>query len=189
MGLGTFYNMCIKISKPGDILVFVHDDIYIHDWFVATSVRKAMTHFSVVGPAGSRTPDLSQPSWILNFTDDLKPLGWQEEAGLSGAVSHLTPESPQVTYFGEAPSPCLLLDGLFLALDADAVKGKDLQFDEQFDFHCYDLDFCRAATKAGLAIGTWPIPVTHASIGAFGTARWRKAARRYLAKWSQGSAV
>ncbi len=57
-----------------------------------------------------------------------------------------------------------MLDGLFLAVSMQTlISAKDLRFDEQFDFHFYDLDFCRSAGKKEVSMGTWPISVTHAS--------------------------
>jgi GT2 family glycosyltransferase len=60
-----------------------------------------------------------------------------------------------------------------------------VKFDERFDFHFYDMDFCRGAEKAGLRIGTWPIAVTHASGALFGTPAWRSALQVYLDKWGE----
>ena len=58
-----------------------------------------------------------------------------------------------------------------------------MRFDERFDFHFYDLDFCRTARQAGLSIGTWPIAMTHQSKGAFGSDGWIDGLARYRAKW------
>jgi GT2 family glycosyltransferase len=56
-------------------------------------------------------------------------------------------------------------------------------FDEQFDFHFYDMDFCRTARRAGLSLGTWPISVTHQSSGSFGNPSWSTAHSQYWKKW------
>ena len=101
----------------------------------------------------------------------------------SGAVNHFDYTCPDVTVYGPTPMPCLLLDGLFLAVRTQAVKEAGLRFDERFRFHCYDLDFCRSALQRGLRIGTWPIAVTHDSGGAFGSASFKEGARAYLDKW------
>jgi GT2 family glycosyltransferase len=63
------------------------------------------------------------------------------------------------------------------------LAAKGLRFDTQFEFHCYDLDFCRQASQRGLRIGTWPIAVTHNSGGNFKSESFKRAARQYLAKW------
>ncbi len=75
------------------------------------------------------------------------------------------------------------MDGLFLAVNTGRVLEKSIKFDEEFEFHFYDLDFCRQCISNGLILGTWPIAVTHASGGAFGSEPWREAAQRYIDKW------
>ena len=119
-------------------------------------------------------------------------LGWQQGPGiqLSGAVSHgvrdATPHPPLVSLgaYGPVSADCDLLDGLFLAARIESLRLCGVRFDEQFDFHLYDLDFCRQAKRAGLRLWTWPILVTHASGGAFCTPEWKAGARRYLDKWA-----
>ncbi len=60
------------------------------------------------------------------------------------------------------------MDGVFLAAKKSALTEYAVTFDPQFDFHFYDMDFCRTARKAGLTLGTWLVKLTHQSAGAFG---------------------
>lgn len=182
-GLSEAYNQFLDQAPAGAFLLFVHDDVYIHDWFFVQRLEEAFTRFDVVGLAGNRVPDLRQPSWALRFDGDEAPLGWQDPSQLSGAVGHGDPARPSVTVYGPCPAACPLLDGLFLAVNVDALRAASVRFDPRFRFHGYDLDFCRAATAAGLRVGTWPIAVTHASGGSFGAEDWKHAARLYKAKW------
>lgn len=182
-GLSSYYNRCLDGCGPEDIALFMHDDVYIHNWYLVDHLREAINYFDIVGVVGSRSPDLSQPSWGLSFNEALEPKGWQKGAGFSGSVSHFTPEEPQISYYGDAPAACVLLDGLFLAVDVGKLRQAGVRFDPVFRFHCYDIDFCRSAGKAGLSLGTWGIPVTHASSGSFDSDAWREAARLYLKKW------
>lgn len=188
VGLSEAYNHMLSRCDDNDILVLVHDDVYIHEWLLVDRLQEAVRSFDVVGLAGSATPDLEQPSWLLRFDDTLAPVGLQEKPGASGAVGHSNHTQPAVSYYGVSPSPCQLLDGLFLAVQVGKVRRAGVQFDPQFRFHCYDIDFCRSAVKAGLRVGTWPINVTHKSGGRFDTDDFRKAARLYLQKWSGGGA-
>ena len=71
----------------------------------------------------------------------------------------------------------------FIAVRREFAQNGSVFFDERFDFHFYDLDFCRTARRAGLSIGTWPISLTHQSDGAFGSPSWRAGYERYLNKW------
>jgi GT2 family glycosyltransferase len=63
------------------------------------------------------------------------------------------------------------------------LQEHNVRFDPRFDFHFYDLDFCRTARQKGLRLGTWPICVTHQGKGAFGTPEWRRNHQAYLTKW------
>jgi GT2 family glycosyltransferase len=90
-----------------------------------------------------------------------------------------------VSWYGPAPAACELLDGVFLAARRSVLRRKGVLFDPAFQFHCYDLDFCRTARSRGLTLGTWPIAITHRSGGNFGAA-WDVAADAYLRKWGEG---
>ena len=187
-GLSEIFNQAIDATDPGTDLVFVHDDVYLNDWFLTLHVAEALRHFDVVGLAGSQNPDLSQPSWGLQFDADLNPLGWQPELRRSGAVNHFDYTCPDVMVYGPTPMPCVLLDGLFIAVRTSLIKERQIRFDERFRFHCYDIDFCRSAVQKQLRVGTWPIAVTHDSGGGFGSAAFKESARAYLDKWRAADA-
>jgi hypothetical protein len=190
-GLSAVYNRALAESSPETLLVFVHDDVFIHDPTLIWSLRKAHEAAQVVGLAGSSGSDFAEPSWLLHFDGELRPMGWQGSLASSGAVSHCPSDLPpgevpllNLTLFGEAPARVDLLDGLFLSVDVGAMQSAQVQFDERFDFHLYDLDLCRSAAAKGLVLATWPIVVTHGSGGNFDSESWRSGARRYLAKWA-----
>jgi GT2 family glycosyltransferase len=88
-----------------------------------------------------------------------------------------------VSYFGPTPADCELLDGLFIAANASALRERGVKFDERFDFHFYDMDFCRSTRAVGLRLGTWPICLSHQSVGALGTPGWSRNYAAYLNKW------
>jgi GT2 family glycosyltransferase len=186
LGLSQIFNQVLDATDPGTDLVFLHDDVYLNDWFVAPHVAMALSNFDVVGLAGSANPDLSQPSWGLHFNAELEPQGWQPGLRRSGAVNHFEYTSPDVMLYGPAPMACTLLDGLFLAVKTSVIKERGVRFDTRFKFHCYDIDFCRSAAQKQLRLGTWPIAVTHDSGGNFGSAAFKEAARLYLDKWRVG---
>jgi GT2 family glycosyltransferase len=195
-GLPEIYNAAIESADKNTFLLFVHDDVFIHDVFLGHRLNEAMMGADVVGLAGSRSSDPRQPSWLLKFNAELDAVAWQQDPdiALSGAVSHmrttqldegerLPPPEPHLSIYGETPAECHLLDGLFLAAKAWQLKNTGLRFDPRFAFHLYDLDFCRSARKVGLKLGTWPILVTHASPGNFQSDAFKEGARRYLSKW------
>lgn len=187
-GLSQVYNEALESTTDAAALLFVHDDVYLHDWFIVQRVMEAISVYDVVGIAGSVNPDLRQPSWGLAFDANLRPTGWQPALKRSGAVGHSDSADPDLSVYGDIPQTCQLLDGVLLAVNAQVVRATGVRFDETFRFHLYDLDFCRSATKAGLTLGTWPISVTHKSRGNFDNDEFRDAATRYLSKWDTSPA-
>jgi GT2 family glycosyltransferase len=108
---------------------------------------------------------------------------WDDRAHLSGSVAHGTRPFGSVSFFGPVPAECELLDGVFIAARTAALLKNEVFFDSRFDFHFYDMDFCRSARQRGLHLGTWPICLTHQSGGAFGTPPWQLKYREYMEKW------
>jgi GT2 family glycosyltransferase len=179
IGLPAIYNSRIVAPGGPDILVFIHDDVWIDDLFFVDRVIEGLRNFDLIGVAGNRRRVPNQPSWSFVSAE----LTWDERANLSGAVAHGYQPFGAVSHFGPAPAACELLDGVLLAARKSLLVARKVLFDPRFDFHFYDLDFCRAARQAGLRLGTWPISITHQSGGAFGGERWRELYRAYLAKW------
>jgi hypothetical protein len=190
VGLSTLYNRAIESTSPGTILLFVHDDVFIHDPFVCERLVQGLHGADVLGLAGNRN-ETSEPSWALAFEGEaLRCTGWQSGGQFAGAVSHgqdrdlSKPPAVSLGIYGPPSAPVELLDGLFLAARAGALRDAGVSFDERFAFHLYDLDFCRQARRAGLSLRTTPILVTHGSPGDYASADWRAAARLYLDKWA-----
>ncbi len=177
-GLPEVFNARINAPDGHDILVFVHDDVWINDYFIADRVVIGLKTFDVIGVAGNRRRVQNQPAWYLdsNFTWDID--------NLSGRLAHGYHPFGAISVYGEVPAECELLDGVFLAAQKSRLRTADVEFDPCFDFDFYDLDFCRTARKNGLRLGTWPICITHQSQGAFGSPRWEERYRLYLKKWN-----
>ena len=178
-GLPEVYNERIAAPDGADILAFVHDDVWIDDYFLADRVVEGLEEYDVIGVAGNRRRVRNQPAWPwidAEFNRD----DWRN---LSGSVAHGPDPCGQVTFFGAAPAQCELLDGVFLAASKSRLVASSVRFDPTFDFHFYDMDFCRSARQRGLRLGTWPICLTHQSVGAFRTAPWREKYELYLEKW------
>jgi GT2 family glycosyltransferase len=187
-GLSKLFNAALDKTDADTNLLFVHDDVYINDWFLTQRLAEAFERYDVVGLAGSSNPDLSQPSWGLRFDQNLNATGWQPGVQRSGAVNHFDYACPNVSIYGPTPMDCTLLDGVFLGVKTSLLAERGVRFDPRFSFHCYDIDFCRSAAARGLRIGTWPISVTHDSGGAYGSDAFKRAARAYLDKWSSARA-
>lgn len=179
--LPTVYNARINSPESERILIFIHDDIWIDDYFLADRITQGLQTFDVIGVAGNRRRVPNQPGWL--FIDDT--FTWDERINLSGSVAHNSHPFGEISFFGIVPAECELLDGLFLAARKSTLNAAKVQFDSRFEFDFYDLDFCRSARKNGLRLGTWPICLTHQSNGAggFGSQKWHKMYRVYREKW------
>jgi len=178
-GLPEIYNERIAAADAQSLLVFIHDDVWIDDFFFGDRIVEGLHAFDVIGVAGNRRRTRDQPAWA--FVDTR--FTWDDRANLSGSVAHGKHPFGAVSYFGSVPSECELLDGAFLAAAKSVLAERGVAFDPRFDFHFYDMDFNRSARQRGLRLGTWPICLTHQSSGAFGGWRWQEQYRDYLAKW------
>jgi hypothetical protein len=181
-GLPVVYNTAIRESAADPaILIFLHDDVHLLDFYWPTRVAQGLAKFDILGLAGNRRRVPRQPAW--RFIDD--KFTRDDRENLSGVVAH--GKNWPADYFGAYGPPgheVKLLDGVMLAARSETLLSKDVLFDEAFDFHFYDLDFCRTAEQRGLRMGTWGISIMHESNGVFGSPQWRDGYERYLAKWT-----
>jgi GT2 family glycosyltransferase len=110
---------------------------------------------------------------------------WDQPENLSGRIGHGSGFPCPVSHYGPTPQKCLLLDGLLLAVRSNILHKHGLRFDERFQFHFYDMDFCRQAEQLGVSMGTWPIGVIHESGGSVGSESWRAGLAAYFDKWGE----
>jgi GT2 family glycosyltransferase len=179
VGLPAVFNARLLAPEGQGVLVFVHDDVWIDDYFLVDRILAGLQSYDVIGVAGNRRRVPRQPAWAFvdeNFT-------WDDRANLSGAVAHGDFPFGNIVSYGTVPAQCELLDGVFLAARKSVLRAMNVAFDPRFDFDLYDLDFCRTARERGLRLGTWPICLTHQSIGANDRARWSANYQRYIEKW------
>lgn len=181
LGLSEVFNAAISQAEDDAVLVFVHDDVWLDEANIAQAILNGLDKFDVIGVAGNKRRLPKQPAWV--FVDTR--LTWDAKENLSGRVAHGESAHGQISEYGEVPAECELLDGVFLAARKQTLIARQITFDPQFDFHFYDLDFCRTARNAGLRLGTWSIRLTHQSGGAFGTPAWQEKYQQYLEKWDE----
>jgi len=180
-GLPALYNTALReAARDPAILIFVHDDVYFFDFFWPNHVVEGLRSFDVIGLAGNKRRVPAQPAW--RFLDD--KLTRDARENLSGIVAHGANWPPAyVSYYGPPCEPVKLMDGLMMACASETLLSRHIEFDERFEFHFYDLDFCRQAEVKGLRLGTWSISVMHASDGNFKSPSWGSAYSEYLRKW------
>lgn len=184
-GLPEIYNQRIAAAEA-EAIVFVHDDVWLEDMYIAERVLDALKRYDIIGVAGNRRRVPRQAAWTHAVPKESLSASTPWDSGnLSGAVAHGAYPFGAISMFGPAPADCELLDGLFIAARLQALREKAVRFDPRFRFHFYDLDFCRSARQAGLRLGTWPIGVTHQGQPPFAGPEWEEGCRLYIDKWGE----
>lgn len=181
-GLPDIYNEAIQTAHA-DILVFIHDDVWLEDAQLMKKIRAALRFNDVVGVAGNKKRAPCQPAWIFlqGPNGKLEP----DLINQSGSIKHGKPGNYTACNFGPHPASCELLDGVFLAAKQKTLISSCAFFDPRFKFHFYDMDFCRTARGMGLTLTTWPIDLIHQSTGNFGGESWAKMKKEYFSKWGK----
>ena len=153
--------------------------------FFFQRIDDALNTFDIVGVVGCKVREPFQINWA--FSNKRKPNGrpeWMDKKHLSGTIAHGESPFGELSYYGESGVACKLLDGCFLVVNIGKLRSVGCLFDERFDFHYYDTDFCRSADYLGLSIGTWPISLTHQSQGEINYESWAKNYKLYREKWN-----
>jgi tetratricopeptide (TPR) repeat protein len=172
--LPSCYNEAAKINDlEQEILVFMHDDVLVIDPFWIEKIVSGLERFDIIGLAGNVRRVPRQCSWA--FIDGNKT--WDDPSYLSGMVGF--------DFYGQTGRQCKLLDGIMLAVKKSTLIENDIRFDERFDFHFYDLDFCRQAEGKQVSMGTIRLDAVHQSAGAFDSPLWVKNYEAYLRKWGE----
>jgi hypothetical protein len=180
-GLSCAYNRKLNeyANTGAEFIVFVHDDVYIDDLKLVDKLETAHRHlgYHIIGAAGAARVQIGDPSlWhLMSAPTDHR-----------GFVQHFL-QNGQVycTSFGPTPSEVVLIDGLFMAVHLPSVLAKGWKFNENYDFHHYDLASCLDAVKKGLRVGVYPIHMIHESPGleSAAHAQWRVSNQRFLAEY------
>ena len=196
-GLSKVFNRSINRDVGSQIVVFAHDDIWLDDIWMVQRLHEALMRYDVVGVAGNRGCAVNQPAWAF----PQRVGAWDQPENLVGCVAHcLSPKDRQgtdakntakvppvdhdrVSRYGPARASARLLDGVFIAARGSTLLQSGLRFDERFDFHHYDMDFCRSAEQLNLRVGVWPIALSHASGGAYNSPGWFAGFGSYVGKW------
>jgi hypothetical protein len=154
-GLSTCYNKILRDETNIDkTVLFVHDDVELDDLFLYEKLTESP--YSITGLAGSKT-----------FNKNIDKLAWHfASKELVGEVAHKHSDGRVwTTCFGHTNSRALVLDGLFLSCKVKDLVEKDLEFDETFKYHFYDLAFCLRANEKRVTCGVIPLRVIHHGLG------------------------
>lgn len=179
-GLPEVYNTHLtkKTLKKHDIVLFVHDDVYVDDLKIRGKLYNNIQAFDIVGLAGCVKPKISRPVlWHLMTSRD----------NLRGSVCHPHKVSDDEyavmnTSFGYTPSRVTIMDGLFMAVNLKAVLAAEWKFNENFKHHHYDIASCLDANKKSLRLGVAPIHTIHDSQGlkSINDTNWAKSQDQFM---------
>lgn len=183
VGLSVLYNLAIEESiKEPAILVFIHDDVLISDFFWEERIRDGLNQFDIIGLAGTTRRVKNQASWVFLDTNGT----CADKTDFSGVVGHGSNFPPDIIdNYGPPNQECKLLDGLFLGVKSEVLHQTGLRFDERFKFHMYDADFCRSAELLNLSMGTISLSVVHESLASFSSIEFKEAYKEYMQKWNE----
>ncbi len=180
VGLARMFNIAIRESATDPaILVFMHDDIEMRDFFWPYHVVDGLQHFDMIGLAGNTRRTARQSSWGA-IGEDLTRVDREHH---SGTVAHQSAFGLRINHFGPSHVECKFLDGLFLAVHSETLLRHGIFFDERFEFHFYDMDLCRQFETHGLRMGTWGISVVHNDNGSYASLEWKEGYEKYIEKW------
>lgn len=154
--LSQVYNEILEESS-NDIVVLCHDDIYFDtsSWYHKVIKHFEKSEYGILGMAGTTYMPKSG-RW------------WEDRKKMFGIVNHEHEgkkwESKYSSGVGNNIKECVVVDGLFMAIDKRKIKKN---FDESVPgFHFYDIEFCFQNFLEGVKIGVITnVRVTHKSIG------------------------
>jgi hypothetical protein len=183
-GLPEVYNRYLTEKNRDKIVLFVHDDLEIHDLNLVEKLNESP--WDITGLAGGAQ---------FNFQDKNLWHICAPRESFSGSVTHplAMQEGNQIkvddsrklsTLFGPWPQRCLVLDGLFLAVNVDRALETGWCFDERHKFHHYDIASCLSANEKKLKMGTWPVFVVHHGLGnSYMTPEWEESNKIFKDNW------
>jgi hypothetical protein len=174
-GLSKCYNEVLKDSSNlNKIVLFVHDDVELNDiWLYEKLINSP---YSITGLAGAKS-----------FNKLADNLAWHLAAhkeSFVGEVAHTKDGNTWTTVFGPTNSRALTLDGLFLSVKVKDLVDNEVYFDEDFNFHFYDLAFCLKANEKRVTCGVSQIHVIHHGLGdSMLSAEWQIANKQFKEKY------
>lgn len=181
VGLCEHYNSIIDTNQNYDILIFCHHDVSLKYTNLRLTVEEGLQQYDVIGVAGCKNPRVCEKNlwhWMSGKNDQ------------RGFAAHpIGPGSKElyVTVFGPSPDRVAVLDGVFLAINADKIKKSKARFDEKFLWHHYDIDFSLTCNLNKIKLGVWPVLINHQSPGLLNVndIEWNRSNKEFISKWTK----
>jgi hypothetical protein len=175
-GLSAPYNKFLSNKYRDCIVVFCHDDLILDTIFLYEHLNKSP--YTVTGLAGAnkfKNDGNIIPAWHL----------MTEQESYVGEVKHIKNNNIFTTVFGPTLGNAKVVDGLFIAVDVEKILQTKARFNENYNFHHYDIAFCLECLKEKVSIGVMPINVIHYGLGdSMLTQDWERNAKVFLKEYS-----
>lgn len=155
-GLSKVYNRYLNDEHKNDIVLFVHDDVIISEMFLVEHLRKSP--YSVTGLAGTTLINLKADKCAWHLMS-------RNQECMKGEVRHINGGRIWTTVFGPTQGAVTVMDGLFIAVNVEKILKTEARFNEEFNWHHYDLSFCLECQKHNVSMGILPISVIHYGLG------------------------
>lgn len=183
-GLSEVYNDFIIENNKNKIVLFIHDDVEIHDLMLAEKLNQSP--WDITGLAGGSNFRIAEQNLWHLCTEKNTHSGFVSHPVVKFENNQIKKVSNQysVTNFGPTPKRCLVVDGLFIAVNVETALNVDFKFDTRHKFHHYDLASCLLANDKKLKVGTYPINVVHHGVGdSYMSDEWRNSNQEFLKNW------
>ena len=182
-GICQAYNLGIE-RAGGDVVCFIHDDVYFHssDW--GKVICSHLTQFHDVGAIG----------FLGGHYLPKRPCYWAEPRVES--VHYIQGETVDGVYharkidhhkYRQDRTYVAAIDGVFIAMRRSAFSEYHLRWDDTTfpGFHFYDADMCMQLHNAGLKIEVlWNVWMEHKSCGTIDS-HFIKARQLWYNKWQE----
>lgn len=167
--LAEVYNDSVDKALEDDVdcLILVHDDVILEENPIP-KLENLFEDYDLVGVAGASKVEIKSPAlWHL--------MGGGFQGGhLHGCVQHASYDGNWVdssesiktpTNFGKYPHRVVMIDGVFMALNREALKELNFNIDCPSKFHFYDIISSLSYHMKGGRVGVGDILITHESPG------------------------
>lgn len=157
-GLSEVYNKILKKYKNEyDYIHFVHDDVFIYDDMNVIENLLLNNDSDIYGVAGASKINISYPS-LWHIMGKNHSFGSVEHKH-NTRIDNLNQPNHYNVIFGPCIGDVVILDGVYLCVKTKNIKN--WKFNENFEFHHYDIASCIDAFKNNLKLKVIPIHIRH----------------------------
>lgn len=158
IGLPKNYNNILNQYKNDyDFIHFVHDDVFIYDDISVIENILINYPYDIYGIAGSGKIYIKDPA-LWHIMGKERMFGVVEHKH-NKRINDLEQSNQYVVVFGPSVGNVVIMDGVYMCVKTKNIK--DWKFNENFEFHHYDISSSIDAFKKGLKLGIVPIHIRH----------------------------